>query len=354
MKVQYYQKSAITLMIGILTSNLFPMFSEAEKHTQATIFDKEQQEIYPLRLIDVKSVLAQTSSAMISMKSYVENIRKQSEVHLSRIPAINDNLCLDIMRHQINAQKHAENWMQVKEHILGANQNIIQFNNQFQSYYERLSMNIQHQQIGDFKSNIKGLVDLISQNKAKSDQLTIIIQEFDSNIKEDVRSLKKDLNTLLPIVNSATGGIVDLQEKIDYYNSIIIQNKDILWNLISSGHATAQNLADTRKKIAWAEENSQILKINLSGIQSDVAILTDIQKNTISMVEIITAAIKALQEIIQQWDIVQLKYSVILKCIDNIGRKGFKLMQLKLNITKKEWQDLREYAEQLYRLNECE
>ncbi|PES07557.1 hemolytic enterotoxin, partial [Bacillus anthracis] len=104
--------------------------------------------------------------------------------------------------------------------------------------------------MGDFKSNIKGLVDLISQNKAKSDQLTIIIQEFDSNIKEDVRSLKKDLNTLLPIVNSATGGIVDLQEKIDYYNSIIIQNKDILWNLISSGHATAQNLADTRKKIA--------------------------------------------------------------------------------------------------------
>ncbi|PES06904.1 hemolytic enterotoxin, partial [Bacillus anthracis] len=85
--------------------------------------------------------------------------------------------------------------------------------------------------------------------------------------------------------------------------------------------------ADTGKKIAWAEENSQILKINLSGIQSDVAILTDIQKNTISMVEIITAAIKALQEIIQQWDIVQLKYSVILKCIDNIGRKGFKLMQ---------------------------
>ncbi|OQR53359.1 HBL/NHE enterotoxin family protein [Bacillus sp. CDB3] len=355
MRIQYYPKKMITILtIGILTSNIHPMISKAAPSTQISIFHTDQQEMYSLRPAEFKNVLAQTDSSLNVIKSYVENIQKQPVIHLERIQVIHDNLRSDIIRHQKITKENAANWEEVQKNILETNQNIIQFNAQFQSKYERLSMTIHYKQTGQLQSNIKDLLDLISQNKRKSDQLTIMLQEFQSNIEVDVRNFKKDVNTLIPLINRETGGISDLQNQINANNDIIKKNKDILWELISSGHANANNLADERKKIAAAEANIQKLKASLSGIRSDVAILTDTQNNMINMVEVIAAAIKALREITQQWDIVQVKYKSVLKSIEDIDPEMFELIQSDLRIAKKEWQDLKEYAKQLQRVYENE
>ncbi|MCQ6530992.1 alpha-helical pore-forming toxin family protein [Bacillus mycoides] len=227
----------------------------------------------------------------------------------------------------------------------------MQFNAQFQSQYEQLSMAIHEKQTGKLQSHINDLFHLISQNKRKSDQLISMLQEFQSNIEADVIHLRKDVNTLMPIINRETGWISDLQNQINANHEIIKKNKDILWDLISSDRANKDNLADIRKKIAEAEANIQKLKASLSGTQSDVAILTDTQNNITDMVEVIAVAIQALQQLSTQWNIIQVKYEAVLNAIDNLNPEMLEWIQSDLTIARKEWENITEYAEQLQRFH---
>lgn len=184
-----------------------------------------------------------------------------------------------------------------------------------------------------------------------------MLQEFQSNIEADVIHLKKDMNILMPIINNETGWSSDLQDQINANREISKKNKDILWDLISSGRANKDNLAEARKKIAAAEANIQNLKASLSGIQSNVAILTDTQNNMTDMIEAIIMAIQALQQLSTQWSIIQVKYEAVLNTIDTIDPEMLEWIQSDLTIAQKEWQDLTKYAEQLQQLytneNKC-
>ncbi|PEP96975.1 HBL/NHE enterotoxin family protein [Bacillus toyonensis] len=347
MNILYYKKKLILLTVGILTSYVLPISSVAANSTQVAISQTDHQDRYSLRPAEFKQALAQTDSSMFVMKSYVENIQKQPEIHLESIQMIQDTVGSDMIYHQKTAKENASNWGGVEKVILETNQNIIQFNEQFQSQYEKLSMAIQQKQTGQLQSHLKDLSLFISKNKKESDQLIRMLKEFQSNIEADVIHLKKDVNILMPIINCETGWISNLQNQINTNHEIIKKNKDILWDLISSGRANKDNLADTRKKIAEAEANIQKFKASLSGIQSDVAILTDTQNNMTDMVEAITVAIQALQQISTQWNIIQVKYEAVLKAIDTIDSEMLEWIQSDLTIAQKEWKDLTEYAEQL-------
>ncbi|MBG9634034.1 MULTISPECIES: HBL/NHE enterotoxin family protein [Bacillus cereus group] len=347
MNILYCKKKLLILTFGVLTSYAIPISSAAAQSNQVTISQKNQQDMYSLRPVEFKQVLAQTGSSMLVMKSYVDNIQAQPEIHVKCIQMIPETLRSGMIQHQKNAKEHASNWGKVEKTILETNQNIIQFNEKFQSQYERLSMALQQKQTGQLQSHIQDLFLAISQNKKESDQLIPMLQEVQSNIEADVIHLKKDVNLLMPIINSETGWRSDLQDQINANREIIKKNKDILWDLISSGRANKDNLAAARKKIATAEENIQNLTANLSGVQSNVAILTDTQNNMTDMIEAITMAVQALQQLSTQWSILQLKYEAVLNAINTIDPEILEWIQSDLTIAQKEWQDLTNYAEQL-------
>ncbi|HDR7791154.1 HBL/NHE enterotoxin family protein [Bacillus cereus group sp. Bc252] len=351
MNILYYPQKILTILTaGILTGYALFIPSAEAQSIQISTLDTNQQEIYSLRPSEFKYALGQTDSSLLVMQLYAENIQKQPDIHLEGIQMIQDNLRSDMICHQKIAKENANDWERVEKTILEASQNIIQFNIQFQSRYEQISMAIHQKQTGKLHSHIHDLFYLISQNKRKSDQLISLLQEFQSNIEADVMHFKKDVNMLMPIINSETGWVSDLQNQIDVNHEIIKKNKDILWDLISSGRANKDNLADVRTKIAEAEANIQKLKASLSGIQSDVAILTDTQNNMTDMVEVITSATRALQQLSTQWSIIQIKYEAVLNAIDDIDPEMFDWIQSDLTIAKKEWQDLNEYVEQLQQL----
>ncbi|WP_197266221.1 HBL/NHE enterotoxin family protein [Bacillus thuringiensis] len=357
MNILYCKKKLLILTVGVLTSYVIPISSAAAQSNQVAISQKKQQNMYSLRPAEFKQALAQTGSSMLVMKSYVDNIQEQPEIHVECIPMIQDALRSDMVQHQKTAKENASNWGKVEKNILETNQSIIQFNERFQSQYEQLSMAIQQNQTEKLQSHIQDLFLTISKNKKKSDQLIRILQEFQSNIEADVIHLKKDANMLRPIINNETGWSSDLQDQINANREIIKKNKDILWDLISSGHANKDNLAETRKKIAAAEANIQNLKSSLSGIQSNVAILTDTQNNMTDIIEAIIMAIQALQQLSTQWSIIQVKYEAVLNAIDTIDPEKLEWIHSDLTIAQKEWHDLIKYAEQLKRFytneNKC-
>ncbi|MBG0969264.1 HBL/NHE enterotoxin family protein [Bacillus sp. SRB3LM] len=351
MNILFYKKKMIAILtIGTLSINVFPTLLEAAQSTPII----GQQEMYFSCPTEFKSALAQTDASMIIMQSYVKNIQKQPEIFLENIQIIDDDLRSDIIYHQKIAKENAIKWEKVKNNILKTNQSIIEFNTQIQLQYQHLFMALQEKQSEKLQYNIKNLLDLVSQNKNKSEQMAGMLQEFQFNIEEDVRNFKKDVNILMPIIDNEIGYISGLQNQINANYEVIKKNKDILWDLISSGRANTNNLADVKKKIATTETDIQRLKASLSGIQSDVSTLIDTQNNMNNIIEVITLAIKALQEIKQQWDIVQTKCTSLLKSIDDMDPEVLELMKADLMIAKKEWQDLKEYVEQLQNLYENE
>ncbi|MDA1775105.1 HBL/NHE enterotoxin family protein [Bacillus cereus] len=357
MNILYCKKKLFILTVGVLTNYAIPISSAAAQSNQVAISQKKQLDMYSLRPVEFKRALVQTGSSMLVMKSYVDNIQEQPEIHVECIQMIQDTLRSDMIQHQKTAKENASNWGKVEKTILETNQSIIQFNEQFQSQYKQLSMAIQQNQTGQLQSHIQDLFLTISKNKKESDQLIRMLQEFQSNIEADVIHLKKDMNILMPIINNETGWSSDLQDQINANREISKKNKDILWDLISSGRANKDNLAEARKKIAAAEANIQNLKASLSGIQSNVAILTDTQNNMTDMIEAIIMAIQALQQLSTQWSIIQVKYEAVLNTIDTIDPEMLEWIQSDLTIAQKEWQDLTKYAEQLQRLytneNKC-
>lgn len=301
--------------------------------------------MYSLRPVEFKRALVQTGSSMLVMKSYVDNIQEQPEIHVECIQMIQDTLRSDMIQHQKTAKENASNWGKVEKTILETNHSINNYPWRY-SKTKQVSYN-----------PIYKIYSLQFQKKKESDQLIRMLQEFQSNIEADVIHLKKDMNILMPIINNETGWSSDLQDQINANREISKKNKDILWDLISSGRANKDNLAEARKKIAAAEANIQNLKASLSGIQSNVAILTDTQNNMTDMIEAIIMAIQALQQLSTQWSIIQVKYEAVLNTIDTIDPEMLEWIQSDLTIAQKEWQDLTKYAEQLQQLytneNKC-
>ncbi|MCQ6530993.1 HBL/NHE enterotoxin family protein [Bacillus mycoides] len=103
------------LTVGILTSHALPIPSAAAQSIQSTISHTDQQDMYSLRPAEFKQALVQTDSSMLVMKSYVDSIKKQPEIHLKCIQMIKDTLRSDMIHHQKIAKENANDWGKVEK-----------------------------------------------------------------------------------------------------------------------------------------------------------------------------------------------------------------------------------------------
>ncbi len=104
-------------------------------------------------------------------------------------------------------------------------------------------------------------------------------------------------------------------------------------------------IANALQEIAKAEREIANLKERISGAQTDVVILADVNNKSANMTNTIDAAITALQKISNQWHTVGAKYNNLLKNVKDISPEEFAFIKEDLNTASDSWKDIKNYTE---------
>ncbi|KEK24278.1 non-hemolytic enterotoxin subunit C [Bacillus gaemokensis] len=348
MNKKLYKKIALSMVIaGIATSNVIPHHTFAAEQTI-----QESNKQYSLGSEGFQDAMNKMASSTLVMDSYAQTIRNQQQTDLSRITSINGDLQANMMKHQKDAQTNATYWLNdIKPHIMKTNQNIVNYNDTFQSYYNNLLAAINQQNTVSFKNELEKLYHSILNNSQEVDGLLDKLKTFRNKMLEDTRSFKDDSNQLTSILESTNAGIPLLQKQIDECNYRIKQSNDMLIAggvmIIFTFGASAAMIATAKSNISSAEQEIQNLKSRISGAQEELVILTDAKNKTIYMTDTIDIAITSLQNISNQWHTIGSKYNKLLQNVEEITPEKFAFLKEDLNTAKGSWQDIKNYADKL-------
>ncbi|MED1409878.1 MULTISPECIES: HBL/NHE enterotoxin family protein [Bacillus] len=354
MRNNFYKKCLLTIMIaGVATSNAVPLHPLAAEQNVKTL--QENAENYSLGPAGFQDVMAQTTSSIFAMDSYAKLIQNEQETDLSKISSINGELRGNMIQHQKDAKINAAYWLnEMKPQIMKTDQNIIDFNNTFQTYYNRLLSAIDQKDSVKLKADLEKLYADILKNQNEVDVLLGNLKAYRDRMTKDTNSFKEDSNQLTAILASTNAGIPALEQQINTYNDSIKKSNDmviaggVLCVALITCLAGGPMIAIAKKDIANAEREIASLKNRISGAQAEVAILTDVKNKTTNMTETIDAAITALQNISNQWYTVGAKYNNLLQNVKGISPEEFTFIKEDLNTAKDSWTDVKNYTEKLH------
>ncbi|WJE50704.1 HBL/NHE enterotoxin family protein [Bacillus cereus] len=348
MNKRFYKKIMLSMMVlGVTTSNIIPHHTFAAEQTV-----QENNKQYSLGPEGFQDVMAQSLSSVLVMDSYAKTLRNQLETDLSSISSLNSGLRENMIKHQKDAQANAAYWLNtIKPKIMKTNQNVVNYNDAFQTQYSILLAAIDQRDTGKLKAGLEKLYQSILINKSEVDELLNQLKTFRSKMEDDTKSFKEDSNELTNALASTSVGIPYLQQQINNYNESIKKSNDMLIAggvlVIFTLGASVAMIATAKSNIASAEREIANLKARISGAQAEVAILTDAKNKTTNMTETIDTAINSLQNISNNWHAVAAKYDNLLKNITFITPEEFSFLKEDLKTAKDSWQDLKNYADKL-------
>jgi len=356
MNKRLYKKIMLSIMVlGVTTSNIVPLHPLAAEQKGQIHSLQESNKNYSLGPAGFQDVMAQTTSSVFAMDAYAKTIRDQQETDLSKISAVNSSLRENMIKHQKEAKLNATYWLdEMKPQILKTDQNIVEFNDTFQAYYNNLLAAMDQKDSGKLKSDLEKLYNVILNNQSEVDKLLGNLKTFRNRMAEDTKSFKDDANQLTSILASTNAGIPLLQQQINTYNDSIKKSNDMviagaaLCVALITCLAGGPMIAVAKKDIANAEREIENLKARISGAQAEVAILTDVKNKTINMTETIDAAITSLQNISNQWYTIGAKYNNLLQNVKGISPEEFTFIKEDLNTARDSWQDVKNYTEKLH------
>ncbi len=137
------------------------------------------------------------------MDSYAKLIQNQQETDLSKISSINSEFKGNMIQHQRDAKINAAYWLNnMKPQIMKTDQNIINYNNTFQSYYNDMLIAIDQKDSGKLKADLEKLYADIVKNQNEVDGLLGNLKAFRDRMAKDTNSFKEDTNQLTSILAS--------------------------------------------------------------------------------------------------------------------------------------------------------
>ncbi|PEP03075.1 enterotoxin [Bacillus toyonensis] len=334
-------------------SNVIPLHTFAAEQTVQNSVSQQQEgiESYSLGPDKYKEVMEKMAANILTMDSYAQTIRNQQQTDLSNISSINGDLQANMIQHQKDAKTNATYWIDsLKPHMMKTIQNSVSYNDTFQASYDQLLAALDEKDSVLFKANFKfRLVRLyrsILENSEEVDKLLERLKTFRDTMAEDTSSFKGDSNQLMSILESKNSGISLLQQQINNYNNIIEKHSRKRMEL--SIFVPQSERIQAREEIQFAKQEIEKLKSKISGVEPEVAILTDAKNKTEHMTAAIDPAITALQNISNQWHTIGSKYDSLLINVDNITPDRVSVIKANLKIAKDSWQDLKNYADKLY------
>lgn len=351
----FNKKIMLSMMIvGIVANNIVPLHLYAEQQSKIHSSVQKSNKSNSLGPAGFKGVMEKKTTNVLVLDSYAKTILNQQEADLSKISSINSNLQESMIKHQKDAKVNASFWLnEMKPQILKTDQNIVEFNETFQSYYSSLIAAVDQKDKEKMKSDLEKLYSSILSNKSEADKLLETLKAFRSSMATDTKSFKDDSNQLTAILASTDAEIPLLQQQMNTYNASIKKNKDVViaGAVLCAGVITClaggPMIIVAKKNIKKAERNIKELKMRISGAQAEIINLTDVKNKTVNMMETIDVAINSLQNMSNEWHTIGAKYNNVLQNVKNISPEELTFIKEDLKTAKDSWQDIKDYADKL-------
>ncbi|PHE52820.1 enterotoxin, partial [Bacillus toyonensis] len=245
-------------------------------------------------------------SNMLVMDLYALTIVKQANVNLDGLTIIDNNLQTSIKNNHDASKKNAKQWLDgLKPQIIQTNQNIINYNTQFQNYYDALVEAVDNNDKETLKAVLTSLDDSISENKGAVDRLVQDLKAFRGKLELDTQNLKTDANKITDILAGEDAGIPLMQKQIEANQTLIEENNKVY---IASSVATAlgayltatvvfapfgagalgggiYGVVTSQQQIKKAQEDIIRITKDISTSKQQVAKLTILKNNTKNLTE---------------------------------------------------------------------
>ncbi|MGG1140830.1 HBL/NHE enterotoxin family protein [Bacillus mycoides] len=372
MKKPYKVMALSTLIATIAAGSITPSYASAAENTTkpAPIYADAENNYpeYSLGPEGLKDALEKTGSNMLVMDLYALTIVKQANVNFDGLTVINNDLQKSIKDNHDASKINAKQWLDgLKPQIIQTNQNIINYNTQFQNYYDVLVEAANNNDKETLKAVLTSLDDSISENKGAVDRLVQDLKVFRGKLELDTQNLKTDANKITDILSGQDAGIPLMQKQIETNQTLIDENNKVY---IASSVATAlgayltatiifapigagalgggiYGVTTSQQQIKTAQDEIINLSKNISTAQQQVGKLTLLKNNTNNLTETIDAAITALENVKNQWQTMGAKYKSLNDNVDRINPDKLTLLKADLNIAKRSWEQVNKYAENI-------
>lgn len=373
MKKPYKVMALSTLIATIAAGSITPSYASAAENTTkpAPIYVDAENNYpeYSLGPEGLKDAIEKTGSNMLVMDLYALTIVKQANVNFDGVTVISNDLQTSIKNNHDASKTNAKQWLDdLKPQIIQTNQNIINYNTQFQNYYDALVEALDNNDKETLKAALTSLDDSISENKGAVDSLVQDLKAFRGKLELDTQNLKTDANKITDILAGEDAGIPLMQKQIEANQTLIEENNKVY---IASSVATSlgayltatvvfaplgagalgggiYGVVTSQQQIKKAQEDIIRITKDISTSKQQVAKLTILKNNTNNLTETIDAAITALQNISNKWHTMKTKYQSLNNNVDKINPdKLATILRKDLKSAKDSWEQVNKYAENI-------
>lgn len=353
MNKQWLKKIMLSLLIvGILTSYVTPQQIFADDLSKPIQPQGDgEYDFGPGKLQDELAIL---TSNVYNIDSHALKMYEQFVPDYKNIGLIDKDLKNRLYYDQVFSKMNGHDWLvNIKPLLTITSQNIVGYNETFQSHYNNLTTALKGKNIENFKSELSLLYNEILNKKVQVDYLSKRLISFRDNLTTDASNFESDINQLTSILTSTNAGVQLLEKEIEqYYKEIKLGE-----GLIVSGSLLCASLVGMAAGIPMINEgksmqdnaysNIEQLKQRISGTEKEVTILTDVKNNFAIMSDITDSVITSLENISTHWYTIASNYKIILKNIDSINPEKLTFIVNKLNTAKDNWANLKQSADRM-------
>ncbi|MEH7458282.1 HBL/NHE enterotoxin family protein [Bacillus sp. JJ1127] len=346
-----YKLLAVSTFLTITTANVVTPVTAFASEIEQTNGDmslsanKEQ----------MKKALQDAGVFAKSMNGYSYMLINNPDVNFERIDMKEaPNLPNQIVQDQKNAREHAAKWdTQVKRQLLNTLTGIVEYDTQFDNYYDALVEAINE---GDGDTLKEGITDLrveIQQNQKNTQKLIQELTTLKNNIGQDVKSFGEHKDLLQSILKKQDAEIEEDQKRLDEilakinrYNKLKSDGFNVMKGAVLGlpliGGIIVVVAEDQLKELQplvapLLEKVNQPVdhKVTLNRV-------VGVTYNNISeMYNAIDGAINALTYMSTQWNNLDSQYTAVLQQIENTSEKDdqnkFKFLKPNLDAAKDSW-----------------
>lgn len=363
MKKPYKVMALSTLIATIVAGSITPSYASAAEDTTKSVPNytdaADNYPEYSLGPQGLQDALTKTGSNMLVMDLYALTILKQANVNLDGLTTINNDLQNSLKYNQDVARQNAKQWLDgIKPQIIQTNQNIISYNQEFQSYYDILVEAAKDQDKETLQAVLKELINSISAYQGTVNKLAKDLGDLRTKLGDDTRNLKGNAGQITDILAGEKQGIPAMKKQIEANYTLIDENNKVY---IGSSVATAlgaylvatiifapigagglgggiYGVVTSQQQIKQAQEEIKRLTQNISTAEQQVVRLTTLEKNTNNLTATIDTAITAVEKIKDQWTIMGSQYQSLYDIVGKVKPDQIpKVVGRQLEAAQKSW-----------------
>ncbi|EJR99375.1 hemolysin BL lytic component L1 [Bacillus mycoides] len=369
-------------------------------HALAQEQTAQEQKIgnYALGPEGLKKALAETGSHILVMDLYAKTMIKQPNVNLSDIDlgSGGGELLKNIHLNQELSRINANYWLDTaKPQIQKTARNIVNYDEQFQNYYDTLVDTVQKRDKAGLKEGINDLITTINTNSKEVTDVINMLQDFKSKLYTNSTDFKNNVGGpdgkggLTAILAGQQALIPQLQAEIEQLSATQKKHFDdvLAWSIggglgaailviaaiagvvvivVTGGTATpavvgglsalgaagiglgtAAGVTASNHMNSYNEISKKIGELGTKADRANQAVisLTNAKDTLAYLYQTVDQAILSLTNIQKQWNTMGANYTDLLDNIDSMQEHKFSLIPDDLKAAKESWNDIHKDAE---------